>query len=100
MNLWSRRNWDVYLIPPKGRRLRSTVELMKYIMAHPDVPIDARYIATSIFVVHLSLNFYFFATITTQKNLNYLKFSGDLKSGLVDFEWLKRGWVEYGTDFK
>ena len=35
-----------------------------------------------------------------RKNLNGLKFSGDLKSGLVDYEWLKRGWVEYGTDFK
>ena len=38
------RIWDVYLMPPggKSRRIRSTVELMKYVQENPTVPIDGR----------------------------------------------------------
>ena len=44
------RAWDVYLIPPtKSKRLRSTVELMKFVIANPTVPIDARYSFTSVY---------------------------------------------------
>ena len=41
--LFSNRAWDVYLIPPiKGKKLRSTTDLMKFILANPTVPVNAR----------------------------------------------------------
>lgn len=36
------RNFDVYLLPPKGKKLRSVVELMKFIKANPTVPINPK----------------------------------------------------------